>query len=253
MEDYSNNPGVLDALMACGGRPGMINLLRILQEAESQVHDGADPDSVDDDWYTNFSDKARLCSDEEFSKLWASLLAGQINRPGSYSRKTVNILGDMDTRDAAMFQKLCQFDVILCDPQTNKQRRFPIIINTNHDIYIENGVTEESLKVLNSLTLIQYSLLPQPPPRENIFAHSAGWLLNYSPKATINLGNVSYTYSGEQLSLLCVPWVSPEGYWQYLKEHWEQKEAKINIHPGSRVAFSGGQSYLVVPAERKIV
>ena len=64
---------------------------------------------MEDDWVTNFFDKSRIVSDEEMQSIWAKVLAGEANAPGSYSKRTVNLLGDLDTRDAELFQSLCRF------------------------------------------------------------------------------------------------------------------------------------------------
>ena len=41
--------------------------------------------------------------------LWARVLAGEANAPGTYSKRTVNLLSDFDKSDAELFTKLCGF------------------------------------------------------------------------------------------------------------------------------------------------
>ena len=109
IDEFPSHPEVIELLATCGGRAGVSNLLRILQSAQSQLTDDARPELIGDDWFANFREKAKTCSDEEFAKLWASLLAGEVNWPGSYSQKTVNILADMDVRTAHIFASLCKY------------------------------------------------------------------------------------------------------------------------------------------------
>ena len=54
---------MIDLLATCGGRAGVINLPRILQSAQSQLTDDAKPESIGDDRFANFREKARTCSD----------------------------------------------------------------------------------------------------------------------------------------------------------------------------------------------
>ena len=103
------NQDVLEALISSGGKTNLMNLARILQLAASQLAEEADPSLIDDDWVANYKDKARTCSDEEMSRLWAQLLAEEANNPGSYSRKTVNVLADLEPADARLFRSLSNF------------------------------------------------------------------------------------------------------------------------------------------------
>jgi Protein of unknown function (DUF2806) len=50
---------------------------------------------VNDDWITNFFDKCRIVSDEEMQQIWAKVLAVEANKPGTYSKRTVNFLSSV--------------------------------------------------------------------------------------------------------------------------------------------------------------
>lgn len=64
---------------------------------------------MDDDWIVNFFDKCRLVRDEQMQSLWARILAGEANKPGTFSRRTVNFVASMDKIDASAFTHLCSF------------------------------------------------------------------------------------------------------------------------------------------------
>ena len=78
------------------------------------------------DWMANFFDKCRIISDEEMQGLWAKVLSGEANAPGSYSKRTVNFLASMDKEDAALFTALCGFAWSFPGGYAN-----PLIYNTN--------------------------------------------------------------------------------------------------------------------------
>ena len=56
-----------------------------------------------------FFEKSRIVSDNEMQELWSRVLAGEANDPGTYSKRTVNFLSDLDKGEAALFTKLCGF------------------------------------------------------------------------------------------------------------------------------------------------
>ena len=57
-------------------------------------------EAMSDDWIANFFDKCRNVSDREMQDLWARVLAGEANTPGSYSKRTVNFLTTLDSEEA---------------------------------------------------------------------------------------------------------------------------------------------------------
>ena len=48
-------------------------------------------------------------SDEEMQNIKSQVLSGEANSPGSFSKRTVNLLSDLDKKDAELFQTLCRF------------------------------------------------------------------------------------------------------------------------------------------------
>jgi len=85
------------------------NIEKITAQAIPQLKDGAKPENLEKDWLINFFDKSRLTSDEEMQSLWASILAGQTNAPGKFSKKTVEIVSFLEKEDALLFTELCKF------------------------------------------------------------------------------------------------------------------------------------------------
>ena len=85
------------------------NMEGITAKALLQLNKNADPNSMDKDWIVNFFDKSRIVSDNEMQDLWSRILAGEANTPGTYSKRTVNFLSDLDKSEAGLFTKLCGF------------------------------------------------------------------------------------------------------------------------------------------------
>ena len=74
------------------------NMESITAKAIPHLKDDAKPDEIEKDWITNFFDKCRLISDQEMQTLWANILAGQANAPGSFSKRTIEIVAALDKR-----------------------------------------------------------------------------------------------------------------------------------------------------------
>ena len=72
------------------------NIEDITEKALPQLKSNSNPHNMEDDWITNFFDKSRIVSDQEMQDLWSRILAGEANAPGTYSKRTVNALSDLD-------------------------------------------------------------------------------------------------------------------------------------------------------------
>jgi len=74
------------------------NIEAVTRKALPLLSEGSCPQNVEDDWITNFFDKSRIVSDEDMQRLWSGVLAGEANNPGTFSKRTVNLLADLDKR-----------------------------------------------------------------------------------------------------------------------------------------------------------
>lgn len=127
------------------------NMENILGKAIPQLVPGSAPEEVEDDWYTNFYSKCRITSDDEMQNLWARILAGQANNPGSFSRRTVNLVVDLDKRDAELFTNLCRFVWVISG------RTSTLIYDVQSEIYNRYGINFETVGHLESLGLVHFS------------------------------------------------------------------------------------------------
>ena len=86
------------------------------REFDSPTDQGADngeEKTISDDFLNTFGAEARQKSTEDMQLRFGRILAGEIEKPGSYSIKTVKILGELDQNDAILFKKLCSICVVL--------------------------------------------------------------------------------------------------------------------------------------------
>ena len=100
-----------------------VNLDLISQKAASEIRDASESnkesgpeesgEAISDDWLNAFETEARQKSTEEMQTLFGKILAGEIRKPGSYSTRSVKILGSFDQNIADHFLRLCSISVSL--------------------------------------------------------------------------------------------------------------------------------------------
>ena len=85
------------------------NSKSIYEQAKKRFSKNADEEAIDEDWLHFFFDKAQKVSNKGLQFIWANLLAGEYNKPGSISRKLMHIISIMDANSAHSFQTISQY------------------------------------------------------------------------------------------------------------------------------------------------
>jgi len=196
------------------------NMESITNKAIPNLDDQSDPDQMDNDWVTNFFDKSRIVSDEEMQDLWAKVLAREANKPGSYSKRTISFLSNMDKKDAIHFQNLCSFVWDLDGLQ-------PLIFDLFTPIYNEHGINFSTLSHLADIGLIKFEHISGFSktgfPERAVVAHYGDRPLvlagNLQKDDKLPIGHVLLTQLGKELvSVTHSP--SIEGLYEYVKKKW---------------------------------
>jgi hypothetical protein len=129
------------------------NMELVIEKTIPQLDKEADPSHIDDDWLMNFFERSRLTSDSQMQDLWSRLLAGEANKPGSYSQRTVNLVAELDKKDAELFGRLTNFVWIVLNRPT------PLIFNVNHGLYKKYGLSFDVFEHLATLGLVNFDSL----------------------------------------------------------------------------------------------
>jgi Protein of unknown function (DUF2806) len=85
------------------------NMENISLGAIPNIKDDARPNELDEDWLSSFYNRCRHISDSEMQNLWSQVLSGEVNQPGSFSLRTVNLLATLSKADAIAFRNLCPY------------------------------------------------------------------------------------------------------------------------------------------------
>ena len=238
IESHPLDPNVLEMLATCGGKASVANLANILNKALLMLDEDADPSLVSDGWTANWRDKARLVppDDEDVALMFAQLLASEVNSPGSKSKKAVNVLADLEPEDAKLFRALSDFRLsqMLTIPITFKgappppRSRFNtasnppllVVLDPQNEIYATKGVDFEALAHLEGLGLVKVAPQGyQKGPGKMTFVHSRGFLI-LTAETPVPLGSAYLTTAGAQLTELCAPLESPDGFPEYIASFW---------------------------------
>ena len=127
-----------------------------LKHSENSNKSESTETEIDDDWLHNFDIEARKKSTEDMQRYFARILCGEIQKPCSFSIKSVKILGDMDNRSAESFAKFCSMCVSLKDMkgEVTDARILSLGGNAANNVLAEFGLTFAQLNYLNEHGLI---------------------------------------------------------------------------------------------------
>ncbi len=185
------------------------NIEEIIRQALPQLHENAKPANIEDDWLTNFFDKCRLISDAEMQSLWSSILAGEANAHGSFSKRTINFISSLDKSDAQLFTNLCTFGWEI------NERVVPLIYDPEEEVHKRHGITSNSLMHLADIGLIHFDSMKSfsvsyktetnLPVRHTVFYYEKPTHIELSGQSgwVLGLGLVSLTKVGQELARIC--------------------------------------------------
>ena len=130
------------------------------EEFDSSTEESVDSDAektISNDFLNSFEEEARQKSTEDMQLLFGRILAGEIRRPGTYSIRTVRILGQLDQNVAVLFKRLCSLCVVHGDPAGKEI--FDARVSTlggdpGSNVLRKYGLSYEILNILNEYGLI---------------------------------------------------------------------------------------------------
>lgn len=200
------------------------NMEDIIDEAEPHLNEEAKPDAMEAGWITNFFGKCRMISDAEMQSLWARVLAGEANTPGTYSKRTVNLLSDLDKSDAELFTKLCGFGWQIGS-------FVPLVFNFRADIYNRHGIDFETLIHLENIGLVRVEALGVKQdnfPKSSVHYYGRPLFLKMPENARqeLEVGNILLTKSGQELAPICGS-KPVDGFYEYVKDQWKWYLPKV--------------------------
>lgn len=201
----------------------------VTRQTLPHITDAAEPSKVTDDWLIHFFGLARDVASGEMRQTWGRILAGEFNRPGSLSRRTLNIVAQIDKSEAALFNTLCCFAI------QAGQDLLPLIFDLNAPIYANAGLTFAGMSDLDGLGLIKFEYLNgfslrQQPKKVGAPYQCRLLIVEFKQDTnnTLPIGCLMLTSPGRQLASVCDV-LSVDGFPEYLKEHWTKLGITVQI------------------------
>ena len=125
------------------------NFLKIAEMADSMVQKKRN-NSIDQqysfDWFIRYYEASGNISDKEMQILWAKILAGEIEKPSSYSLRTLDVLRNISKEEAERFVKICNAAI--------KIESGKYAIPADHDYISKNNINYSDILMLEEIGLI---------------------------------------------------------------------------------------------------
>ena len=201
------------------------NIENIIEKALPELKEDAKPEDIENDWLARFFEECKLISDEEMQSLWANLLAGEANEPGTFSKRTIDFVSNMDKSDAELFTNLCSFCI-------NKEILF--IYDYTNDVYQQKGLTFALLTHLDSIGLVKFddeADYAMDDIKDNDTVDYFGTLiqLQFPPlEKGVSVGQVALTKIGNELAPICGA-VKVDGFVDYCVKNLNERGYTVSF------------------------
>ena len=188
------------------------NFLEIAEKADAELRsedtDSCDSDDYDFDWFLRFFEAAGNVSNEDMQRLWAKVLAGEIEHQGSYSLRTVETLRNMTAREAHIFQRVSH---LVLSETDGSQFLFCDDSIGNFDLNERHGLSTQDLFLLEECGLVNAFCINNIMELENAsggFVSDSGHILLVEPRGKERKGfhYKSYPLSRAAVQLLPIVW-----------------------------------------------
>jgi len=137
------------------------NIESIILKAAKFTHTKESNDiEPDADWIFNFFEKAQNTSNENMQYIWAKILANEVDKPGSFSRRAVNAVELIDHDEAKTFTLFCNCLWEIYPGETRSDK--VLIKNINNDGYYSDatwGFDGMLIRLLEDLGLVHETFI----------------------------------------------------------------------------------------------
>ena len=211
------------------------NIAAVVQDAATELGDKeVSEHEPDPDWTARFFDCVQDVSSEDMRKLWARVLSGEIQGPGSTSLRTLDVLRNLTAKDAAMFQEVCSYVILDFVFKSDE-------IETNHPALLFGNLLllEDAGLIIARSTLAKTVTVDQEP--NYTYLPYQNWLLRISAThhtTEIKIPDYLLTPAGRELLGLaeCLPRLDYlRSFSRFLhSKNCELSFARIRDRPGSQ-------------------
>ena len=207
------------------------NIGSVVGQAAELLGDRQVPDQEPDhDWTARFFNYIQDVSSEEMRLLWAKVLAGEIEHPGSVSIRALSILRNMNQSSAELFRTLCSACITLAPAGRHiLDARVPSVGGNAAENALEKfGFRFSNLNILNEHGLV--------------ISDYNSW---NDMKICVGIPGPSF---GQNPSVFRVPFRFQEKYWVLVPVDQIVTGAELRIH-GVALTQAGGELSRIVKCQ----
>ena len=144
-------------------RAGAETVFEVFEKASDALSGAAAVENLSDEFKDASVKGAASAYDDEIRKMWARLIAGEISKPGSFSKRTMSALESMDKNEADASKKVCEYSISINfsssnDTETPFEPLIVLALDESGGSYNKGDIPISSLGVLDSLGLVDTSL-----------------------------------------------------------------------------------------------
>ena len=152
----------------------------------------------DPDWISNFFNLCQDISNEELQILWGKLLANEVDKPGSFRRRTMHTLKLISPMEAKWFNALCTNLITITDEIKSKEKYYCMITQfipiKKKTALAFSGISSYEMYRLEEIGLVNST--------DYDFKESDGYFLNINGKTYKSVQGVDYYLPTYTLTLI---------------------------------------------------
>ncbi|MBB3608199.1 DUF2806 domain-containing protein [Rhizobium sp. BK602] len=209
------------------------NIESVTAQAIPHLSAEAKPEELDEDFVRYLFEKARLVSNEEMQSVWAKILAGEANKTGSFSRRTMDIVAQMSRTEAELFTRFCRNLWVV----GNLTPIFTKEVKASRD---EDGysMSFSDLAELESMGLIQHAtasgyIRPNLPKYIHVWYYGRTVVLEFQRDQgnSLSTGSAILTSAGRELAVIAGSRPS-KAYFEDVLQHFINQGIRVSIPVG---------------------
>lgn len=133
----------------------LLNASNAIMCAEERLSDEKDYSVPSESFLRDFMSAAEDVNDEDIQCMFGAILAGEMEAPGSFSKRSMSILSNMSKREAEIFKELCSYSTYVISSNNSPSANVvPLEISSEKYQYHPSAITVSDVISLSALGLV---------------------------------------------------------------------------------------------------
>jgi len=129
------------------------NIDAIVEGAAGYLPEEVSPEDVNEDWIVNFFELSQDIGNADMQQIWSKILAGEVNKPGSFTPRTLQVVKSLTKEEAQAFTTLSSFAFSV----GKYHYALPILSYSFYEFIRSNGLSATMETHLKNIGLLSHS------------------------------------------------------------------------------------------------